>query len=68
MTTAASSYRIPLPSPSAFDGLDADARASLEAELTWFSLPRGQALYRENDPPTGIYIVLTGCLGIIVEA
>jgi NTE family protein len=51
-----------------FDGLAADARASLEAELTWFSLPGGTVLFRENDPPTGIYMVLTGCLGIIVES
>jgi NTE family protein len=67
-TAASSPFRIPLPSPSVFDGLDADARASLEAELTWFSVPGGSVLFRENDPPTGIYMVLTGCLGIIVES
>jgi len=63
-----SPFRVPLPTPSVFDGLDADARASLEAELAWFSLPGGRVLYREKDPPTGIYMVLTGCLGIIVES
>jgi NTE family protein len=62
----AAPYRIPLPSPSVFDSLDAEARASLEAELAWFSLPGGRVLYRENDPPSGIFMVLTGSLGIIV--
>ncbi len=61
-------FRVPLPARSVFDRLDAEARASLEAELAWFSLPGGQVLYHEKDPPTGIYMVLTGCLGIIVES
>ena len=59
-------FHIPLPAPSAFDKLDADARASLEAELAWFSLPSGRVLYRENDAASGIFMVLTGCLGIII--
>ena len=61
-----SPFRVPLPATSVFDRLDAEARASLEAELAWFSLPGGRVLYRERDAPTGIYMVLTGCLGIIV--
>ena len=61
-------YRIPLPIPSVFDSLDAEARASLEGELVWFSLPGGRVLYSENDPATGLYMVLTGCLGIIIES
>ena len=60
-------YNIPLPHPSVFDSLDAEARASLEAELVWYSVPGGRVLYRENDPASGLYLVLTGCLGVIVE-
>jgi NTE family protein len=59
-------YTIPLPSPSLFDSLDAAARASLEGELIWYSLPGGSVLYSEGDPATGLYMVLTGCLGVIV--
>ncbi len=51
-----------------FDSLDAEARASLEAELSWFSIPGGRVLYRVDDPPSGIFMVLTGALGIIVGA
>jgi NTE family protein len=59
-------YRVPLPSPSVFDSLDAGARASLEGELIWFSLPGGRVLYNQDDPATGLYMVLTGCLGVIL--
>src|SRR5665213_2972435 len=65
---APSQYRVPLPSPSVFDSLDADARASLEGELAWFSVPGGRELYRAGDPPSGLFMVLTGCLGIIISA
>jgi NTE family protein len=65
---APASFHIPLPSPSVFDSLAPEAKASLEAELVWFSVPGGRILFRENDPATGIYIVLTGCLGIVTGA
>jgi NTE family protein len=61
----ASPFRIPLPSHSVFDSLDAEVRTSLEAELVWFSVPGGRVLFRENDPATGLYLVLSGCLGLI---
>jgi NTE family protein len=61
-------YRVPLPSPSVFDSLDADAKASLEAELVWLSLPGGRVLFYQDDAATGLYMVLTGCLGLVVEA
>ncbi len=59
------SYRIPLPSPCIFDRLDAEARRALEDELEWFSVPGGQVLYEAGDEADGIYLVLTGCLGIV---
>ena len=58
--------RIPLPSPSVFDSLDAEARATLEAELIWFSLPGGRELFHAGDPPSGLYMVVTGSLGAIL--
>lgn len=58
-------YRIPLPSPSIFDGVEAPARAALEAELEWFSLPGGRILFEANDVPDGLYLVLSGCLGVV---
>ncbi|HEX7967818.1 MAG TPA: patatin-like phospholipase family protein [Stellaceae bacterium] len=58
-------YRIPLPSPSIFDGLDPEARSALEDELEWFSLPGGRVLFEANDPPDGLYLVLSGCLGVV---
>ncbi len=58
-------YRIPLPSPSIFDALEPEARSALEDELEWFSLPGGRVLFEANDPPDGLYLVLSGCLGIV---
>jgi NTE family protein len=58
-------YRIPLPSPSLFDRLEAEARLALEDELEWFSVPGGQVLIEAGDPPDGLYLVLTGLLGIV---
>ena len=58
-------YRIPLPSPNVFDALEPDARAALEDELEWFSLPGGRVLFEANDVPDGLYLVLSGCLGIV---
>ena len=60
-------YRVPLPSPSVFDSLDAEARAFLEGELIWLSLPGGRVLFYQDDAATGLYMVLTGCLGLVVE-
>jgi NTE family protein len=61
----APAYRIPLPSPSLFDRLDAAARLALENELEWFSVPGGRLLFEAGDPPDGLYLVLTGSLGVV---
>ena len=58
-------FRIPLPSPCVFDRLDAEARRALEDQLEWFSLPGGRILYEAGDAADGLYLVLTGCLGIV---
>lgn len=61
-------WHIPFPTPNAFERLDPETRASLEGELVWFSVMGGQFIYRANDPPSGIFMVLTGCLGIFLHA
>ncbi len=66
-TAAAAPYRIPFPSPCIFDRLEPEARSALEDELEWFSVPGGQVLYRAGDEADGLYLVLTGCLGIVVR-
>jgi len=67
MTVESSTFRAPLPNISILDRLDPEARISLESQLIWFSLPGGKVLFEAAEPPSGIYIVLTGCLGIIVD-
>ena len=58
-------YTVRLPSPSIFDGLDADARATLEGEVEWFCLPGGQTLFAKGEPPDALYLLLSGALGLI---
>src|SRR5258707_12397196 len=58
-------FRIPLPSIGIFDGIPPDARLALEDELEWFSLPGGRVLFEAGAEPDGLYLVLSGCLGVI---
>jgi NTE family protein len=41
--------------------------AALDAELKWMFIPGGQILFRENEFADSLYVVLTGCLGVIVR-
>jgi NTE family protein len=41
--------------------------AALDAELKWMFIPGGQVLFRENEVADSLYVVLTGCLGVIVR-
>jgi NTE family protein len=41
--------------------------AALDAELKWMFIPGGQILFRENEVANSLYVVLTGCLGVIVR-
>ena len=61
----AAAFRIPLPSVGVFDGLPPEARRALEDELEWFSLPGGRVLFEAGAEPDGLYLVLSGCLGVI---
>jgi NTE family protein len=47
--------------------LDEISLAALDAELKWVSVPGGQTLFRENDVADALYIVMSGCLGVIVS-
>jgi NTE family protein len=67
MTELPGSWHIPFPTPNAFERLDPETRSSLESELVWFSVMGGQFIYRANDQANGIFMVLTGCLGIFVD-
>jgi NTE family protein len=62
---AAAGYSLRLPSPSIFDGLDAEARATLEGEVEWFCLPGGQILFTEGEPSDALYLLLSGALALI---
>jgi NTE family protein len=67
-TAAALGYRIPLPSACVFEGLPPEARLALEDELEWFSVPGGRILYQAGDAADGLYLVLSGSLGIVGSA
>jgi NTE family protein len=47
--------------------LDRRSLAALEAELKWVCIPGGQTLFCENEVADALYIVMTGCLGVIVR-
>lgn len=37
------------------------------AESTWFGLPGGMKLKRDSDNDTALFLVVTGCLGVLVD-
>jgi NTE family protein len=41
--------------------------SALEADLQWMFVPGGQILFRENEAADSLYIVITGCLGVVVQ-
>jgi NTE family protein len=41
--------------------------SALEADLRWMFVPGGQILFRENEAADSLYIVITGCLGVVVQ-
>jgi NTE family protein len=47
--------------------LDEETRTWLEPELEWFSIPGGWELFHQGDESDGLYIVKSGCLGIMVK-
>jgi NTE family protein len=47
-----------------FRGLAREALGALAEELEWLSLPSGCRLFAQGDPADGLYVVLTGRLGV----
>ncbi len=47
--------------------LDEETRAWIEPELEWFSIPGGWELFHQGDESDGLYIVKSGCFGIMVK-
>jgi NTE family protein len=47
--------------------LDELSLAALDAELKRVLIPGGQTLFHENDVADALYIVISGCLGVIVS-
>jgi NTE family protein len=41
--------------------------AGLAGDLAWMALPGGQMLFKRGEPASGLYIVTSGVLGVIVD-
>jgi NTE family protein len=50
-----------------FSELGEVARAQIEPEFEWFGLPAGAILFRQGDPGDALYIVVYGCLSVVVR-
>ena len=50
-----------------FEGLSPEALAAVSAKLDWFALPGGAVLFRQDDPPDALFIVVSGSLGVYQE-
>jgi NTE family protein len=50
-----------------FEDLDRSTLAAIQGELHWLTLPGGAALFYEGEPSTSLYVVTSGCLGIMIE-
>ncbi len=50
-----------------FEGLTPEALAAVVAKLDWFALPGGAVLFRQDDPPDALFIVVSGSLGVFQE-
>jgi NTE family protein len=48
-----------------FAGMDGATLDAIAAEVEWFSLPGGVLLYAEGEPADGLFVVLSGLLGIL---
>ncbi|HEX3500979.1 MAG TPA: cyclic nucleotide-binding domain-containing protein, partial [Stellaceae bacterium] len=51
-----------------FRGLDRATVRSLREEMQWLTLPGGAVLFREGETADYFYIVISGRLGVVIEA
>ena len=49
-----------------FAGLEADARAAIEAEAQWVQLRGGDTLFREGEAGDALYVLIKGRLRVLV--
>jgi NTE family protein len=59
---------LPLLEAPLWAGLDAAAKRELRKELERVKLPGGELLFREGEPADALYMLVTGSLGVSVEA
>ena len=59
--------RIRLAGLTLFEGLDETMLGAVEAQLEWFSLPGGWILFRRGEEADALYVVASGCLGVMVR-
>jgi NTE family protein len=50
-----------------FKDLDPESLAAIEDELRWLTLPGGLALFHEGEPSTSLYVVISGCIGVMID-
>src|SRR4051812_3788123 len=50
-----------------FAGLDAEARAAIEAEAQWTELRSGDVLFREGDAGDALYVLVSGRLRVVLR-
>ena len=48
--------------------LDKAALAEMETSLEWFGIPAGATLFRQGDAASDFFFVMTGRLGVLVDA
>ena len=63
--TLRSDLRIVLNTLPLFTGLEAAILRAIASELEWLSLPGGAALFEPGEASDAMYIVLSGCLGVL---
>jgi NTE family protein len=49
------------------NALDDETLRAIESEVEWFAIPGGWELFHQGDPGDGLYIVKSGCLGVMIE-
>src|SRR6266849_4389092 len=49
-----------------FRDLDHATLRAIQDELQWLTLPGGSPLFHEGEPSDAFYIVLSGCLGVVI--
>jgi NTE family protein len=57
--------RPPLRDLPPFETLPAATLGWLEDEISWFALPGGEVLFSAGETPVGLYVVVSGAIGVV---